>query len=116
VLPRLVATVACVGVVASLGASTPDPVPPQKNWSSIRSKNFYVIGDAGERNLRSVTLRLEQFREALGAFLPKAIAGTSGPITVIVFKSHKAFEPFKPLHEGKAQKFIAGYFQPARAM
>ena len=116
VLVRVSAAVATMGIVARLAAGAPEPVSPQKNWLSIRTKNFYLIGDSGERNLRSVALRLEQFREALGVVLPKVIAGTSAPITVIVFRSHKAFEPFKPLYEGKARKLIAGYFQGGRAM
>ena len=115
-LLRLIAAVAIAGACARPAAAGLEPASPQKNWSSIRSTNFYVIGDTGERNLRSVALRLEQFREALGAILPKTIAGTSGPMTVIVFRSHKTFEPFKPQYEGKARKFIAGFFQGGRAM
>jgi tetratricopeptide (TPR) repeat protein len=110
-------SVAAAGVLtAGLAAAADAPVTPQKNWSAVRTRNFSVIGDSGERNLRAVATRLEQFREALAVVIPKAVAVTTEPVTVIVFRNHKAFEPFKPVHAGKVKKFISGYFQGGRSM
>ena len=92
-----------------------DPMP-RAGWIGLKAPNFYVIGDVGQRDLREVTRRLEQFREAIGIIFPKAILSTSTPATVVVFKSHKSFEPVKPLYEGKVRKNIAGYFQPGRSL
>jgi tetratricopeptide (TPR) repeat protein len=92
-----------------------DPMP-RAGWIGLKAPNFYVIGDVGQRDLREVTRRLEQFREAIGIIFPKAILSTSTPTTVVVFKTHKSFEPVKPLYEGKVRKNIAGYFQPARSL
>ena len=53
----------CLSLSGAAVGAAGGAAPPQKNWSSIRSKNFYVIGDASDRNLRSVAARMEQFRE-----------------------------------------------------
>ena len=92
-----------------------DPIP-RAGWIGLKAPNFYVIGDVGQRDLREVTRRLEQFREAIGIIFPKAILSTSTPATVVVFKSHKSYEAVKPLYQGKVQKNIAGYFQPGRSL
>jgi tetratricopeptide (TPR) repeat protein len=96
-------------------AAAADPMP-RAGWIGLRAPNFYVIGDVGQRDLREVTRRLEQFREAIGIMFPKAILSTSTPATVVVFKSHKTFEPVKPLYQGKVRKNIAGYFQAGRSL
>ena len=108
--------VICLSLALPASAAAGAAAPPQKNWTSIRSRNFYVVGDTSERNLRSVAVRLEQFREALGVMLPKAISVASSPVTVVVFRSHKAFDPFKPLYQGTINKFVAGFFQQASPM
>ena len=92
-----------------------DPMP-RAGWIGLKAPNFYVIGDVGQRDLREVTRHLEQFREAIGIIFPKAILSTSTPTTVLVFKSHKNYEPVKPLYQGKIKKNIAGYFQPGRSL
>jgi tetratricopeptide (TPR) repeat protein len=92
-----------------------DPMP-RAGWIGLKAPNFYVIGDVGQRDLREVTRRLEQFREAIGIIFPKAILNTNTPTTVLVFKSHKSYEPVKPLYEGKVKKQVAGFFQPGRSL
>ena len=110
---RLLALAALV-LVAAPGASA-EPQARQ-GWTGLRAPNFYVIGDVSARDLREVTRRLEQFREAIGILFPKAVLSTSTPTTVVVFKSHKSYEPVKPLYNGKIERQIAGYFQPGRSM
>jgi len=92
-----------------------DPMP-RAGWIGLKAPNFYVIGDVGQRDLREVTRRLEQFREAIGIIFPKAILSTTTPTTVLVFRTHKNYEPVKPLYQGKIKKNIAGYFQPGRSL
>jgi len=91
-------------------------VRPRKGWLQLQSPNFLLIGDVGGRDLRQVAERLEQFREALGIMFPKAILTTPTPTTVIVFRSHKSFEPLKPVYQGKALSNIAGFFQAGPAI
>ena len=60
-------------------------------WISVRSKNFFLVGNAGEKEMRVVAVRLEQFREAFALLLPKVKFSSPVPTTVIVFKSDGAY-------------------------
>jgi tetratricopeptide (TPR) repeat protein len=74
-------------------------------WISIRSKNFVLVGNAGEKDLKRVGARLEQFREVFSRLFPKTNFNSPVPTTVIVFKSDSSYRPFKP------NANTAGYFQ-----
>ena len=80
-------------------------------WRGMHSKNFYLIGNASEKDIRQVATRLEQFREAFTTVFPSTRTAASQPITVIVFKNHASFEPFMPAHNGRITQ-VAGYFLP----
>lgn len=81
-------------------------------WLKVRSKNFYMIGNAGDKEIRRVATKLEQFREVFTRLLPKLKFDSPVPTTVIVFKSGKAFKPYKPVNStGKATDWVAGYFR-----
>jgi tetratricopeptide (TPR) repeat protein len=82
-------------------------------WLQVRSKNFNLIGNASEKDIRRVATKLEQFREVLRQVLNKANFNSPIPTTVVVFKNNAAYTPFKPIKaNGKTDKYIAGYFQP----
>jgi tetratricopeptide (TPR) repeat protein len=80
------------------------------SWLRIESKNFIIVGNASEKDLRQVGLRLEQFREAVSRFFIQPRRHHSIPITVIVFKDDTAYGPFKPLYQSKPLN-VSGYFQ-----
>jgi tetratricopeptide (TPR) repeat protein len=75
-------------------------------WISVRSRNFQLIGNAGEKDIRQVANRLEQFREVFTRLFPKAKFTSPVPTTVVVFKNDKSYSPFR------SSSNIAGYFQP----
>jgi tetratricopeptide (TPR) repeat protein len=111
---------ACVVILGWLIATTsfagPSPaVERQKNWVGLRSPNFTLLGDARPAEIRRVAERLEQFRDAFQTLFPKAIQAASRATTVVVFRNHRTFEPFKPQYEGKARA-VAGYFSPGEAV
>ena len=82
-------------------------------WVQVKSKNFVLIGNASEKEIRRVGTRLEQFRETFRNLFKTANLTGSIPTNVIVFKSASSYKPFKPLRgDGKADTGIAGYFQP----
>ena len=87
------------------------PVSAKDTWLSVRSKNFLLVGNASEKEIRQVGTRLEQFRYVFMQLFPKANLNTPVPTTVIVFKSDSSYRPFKPLYQGKTNDNIAGYFQ-----
>src|SRR5262245_20990617 len=83
-------------------------------WLKAQSAHFALIGDASEKEIHNVGMRLEQFREAFlqissQIFSPSVIE-SSVPITVIVFKNDSAYRPFKPLQQGKPSD-VSGHFQ-----
>jgi len=85
---------------------SPATVNAKDNWTSVRSKNFFLIGNGSEKEIKQVAARLEQFREVFTRVFPKIKFSTPVPTTVIVFKSESSFRPFKPGAN------TAGYFQP----
>lgn len=89
------------------------PAAAQDQWISARSTNFHLIGNAKEGEIRRVATRLEQFREVFVQLFPSLKYSSPVPTTVIVFRNEKAFRPYKPqTAEGKASKWVAGYFSP----
>ncbi len=75
------------------------------NWTSVRSKNFLLIGNTSDKEIRQVATRLEQFRETFSLLFHTAQINSPVPTTVIVFKSDSSYRPFKPGAN------VAGYFQ-----
>jgi tetratricopeptide (TPR) repeat protein len=96
-------TIALAFLLAVLG---PAGVEAKDNWTRVNSKNFTLIGNATDKDIRQVANRLEQFRAVFGLLFPTVKLGSPVPMTVIVFKSDSAYKPFKP------NPNVAGYFQP----
>lgn len=76
------------------------------NWVSVRTKNFLLVGNADEKSIRKVGLKLEQFRQVFTYLFPALKFNTPVPTTVVVFKNDSAYGPFKP------KPNTAGHFQP----
>ena len=83
-------------------------VVAKDTWISVQSRNFFLVGNASEKDIRQVGVRLEQFRDVFTRLFPKVQFSTPVPTTVVVFKSHNSFKPFK------SNPNIAGYFQPGQ--
>jgi predicted Zn-dependent protease len=75
-------------------------------WTSVRSRNFFLIGNASEKEIKQVGTRLEQFREVFTLLFKGMNFNATVPTTVVVFKSDSSYRPFKP------NANTAGYFQP----
>jgi tetratricopeptide (TPR) repeat protein len=71
------------------------------DWMRLKSANFTVEGDVGERQLREVARRFEEFRAVFGRLLPNARLVTPTPLTVVVFAFDREFKPVRPLFGGK---------------
>lgn len=80
-------------------------VVAKDTWISVRTKNFFLLGNGGEKDIKKVGLKLEQFREVFTHLFPNMRFNTPVPTTVIVFKSDSSYAPFKP------SRTTAGYFQ-----
>jgi tetratricopeptide (TPR) repeat protein len=102
---RALVAALCLLLLASHAADAKD------TWTGVRSKNFYLVGNASEKEIRQVATRLEQFRDVFTRLFTKASFNSPIPTTVIVFKNDDAYRPFKPVVDGKVNK-VAGYFLP----
>lgn len=93
-------------VVFLLLIATASTASAKDTWTSVRSQNFFLVGNASEKEIRQVATRLEQFRDVFTRLFGSRIKFTSPvPTTVVVFKSQSAYKPFNPSN-------AAGYFQP----
>jgi len=81
-------------------------VSAKDKWTSVRSKNFLMLGNASEKEIRQVGVRLEQFREVFSRLFTTLKIDSPVPTTVIVFKDDQSYRPFK------LNANTAGYFQP----
>jgi predicted Zn-dependent protease len=86
-------------------ASSFAPVSAKETWTRVQSKNFLLIGNASEKEIKPVGVRLEQFREVFARLFPSTKVNSPVPTTVIVFKNEQSYRPFKP------RENTAGYFQ-----
>src|ERR1700730_12574952 len=98
-------TLGLVSLICLLTTSSLINAIPKENWISVRSKNFLLVGNGSEKEIRHVATRLEQFRDVFAKLFTRANVSSPVPTTVIVFKSDSSYKPFKP----KAN--TAGFFQ-----
>ena len=89
------------------------PISAKDNWVKVTSKHFTLVGNASERDIRTVGTKLEQFRHVFSQLFPQVSVNSSVPITVVVFKNKSAYTPFMPVYNGKVSE-VAGYFQPGQ--
>jgi tetratricopeptide (TPR) repeat protein len=92
------------------------PAFSKDQWTKVQSKNFTLVGNASESDMRKIAFKLEQFRQTLSLILRKASISTPVPTTVVLFKSDDSFRPFKPRYQGKIKQNVGGYFLPGRFM
>ena len=79
-------------------------------WLKVQSKSFTLIGDAGEKEIRSVGARLEQFREA---FLQ--ISSQIFPTSVINLRSRSRSLSSKTIRRtGRSSRFTRANRQKCR--
>lgn len=109
---RLTVVIAIV-LYALLVLAASHPAEAKDTWISVRSKNFFLLGNASEKEVRQVASRLEEFREVFSRLLPQSAFTSSVPTIVVVFKSDSSYTPFKPVVDGKTIS-VDGFFQPGR--
>ena len=97
-------------VLISLVVAAERPVAAKDIWTSVRSKNFLLVGNANEKDIKQVAVKLEQFRDAVSRLLPRMKSSSPVPTTVIIFKNDNSYRPFK------LNTTTAGYFQPGPDM
>jgi len=78
----------------------------------VRSKNFQLVGNAAEKDIRRVAVKLEQFREVFRQIFSRINLSSPIPTNVVVFRDENTFRDFKPVNDdGTPRDWVAGYFQ-----
>jgi tetratricopeptide (TPR) repeat protein len=103
------ALLACVAACLPCATGSAQDVAPQEGWRRLVTPHFEILGPAGDASLRDVGERLERFRQALERMAPAAAVDGAGRVRVVVFPTHAAYEPFKPLYDGKAKSLVEGH-------
>src|SRR5271155_3474528 len=82
----------------------------ESQWVEVRSPNFSVVTDAGEKRGREVAMRFEQMRAVFGALMTKANVNLPVPLQIVAFRNTKEMRQVAPLFNGKPTQ-LAGLFQ-----
>jgi len=80
-------------------------IQAQDKWTKVQTKNFTLIGNGDELQVKQVAVSLEQFREAFARLFPNSKITTHVPTVVMVFKDKASFAPFM------VRESAVGYFQ-----
>jgi Flp pilus assembly protein TadD len=85
------------------------PAWSAENWILIKSPNFTVRTDAGEKRGREIALHFEQMRKIFETLIAGKIK-TNAPLDVIAFRNTKGLRSVSPLWKGKPVE-LAGFYQ-----
>ena len=82
----------------------------EPEWVEVRSPNFCVITDAGEKRGRDVAMRFEQMRAVFGTLMSNAKVTLPVPLQIVAFRNTKEMRQVAPIFHGKPTQ-VAGLFQ-----
>ena len=82
----------------------------EPEWVEVRSPNFTVITDAGEKRGRQAAMRFEQMRAVFGTLITQAKVTLPVPLQIVAFRNTKELRQIAPLFHGKPTR-VAGMFQ-----
>jgi Flp pilus assembly protein TadD len=97
-------------LVVVLFWSGPAVFAGEAEWVEVRSPNFSVVTDAGEKRGREVAMRFEQMRSVYGALITKSNVNLPVPLQIVAFRNTKEMRQVAPLFKGKPTQ-VAGLFQ-----
>jgi TPR repeat protein len=72
------------------------PVTARQDWIEVKSGNFTVMSNAGERNTRTLVWQLEQIRNVMVTLWPWAKPDLTKPLRVIAAKDENAMRALVP--------------------
>src|SRR3984957_11472689 len=101
---RIFFAVGCLVLLARL------KLVADSQWVEVRSPNFSVITDAGEKRGRDVALHFEQMRSVFGTLMTEANVNLSVPLQIVAFRNTKEIRQVAPVFNGKPVE-VAGLFQ-----
>jgi len=99
----------CAGVAFLLGMA-PSHAADQK-WVEVRSPNFAVATDAGERRGREIALRFEQMRRLFLQLIPRDKLRDTEALRIVAFKGHDELTQVTPMWRGKPVEMDGVYLK-----
>jgi tetratricopeptide (TPR) repeat protein len=98
------------GIVLVLGLALPSSGSKHENWVEVRSPNFVVVSNAGEKQARKAALQFEQIREVFRASLAVASKHPSPIITILAVKDEPSMRELLPEYWTKGHAHPGGLF------
>jgi tetratricopeptide (TPR) repeat protein len=81
-----------------------------ENWAEVRTTNFIVVSNAGEKQARKTAIRFEQIREVFRRSMAVASAHPSPVITILAVKDEDSMRALLPEYWAKGHSHPAGIF------
>lgn len=81
-----------------------------ENWVEVRSPNFIVVCNAGEKQARKAALQFEQIRTVFRDSLAAASGHPTPLITIFAVKDEKSLSELLPEFWVKGHSHVSGYF------
>ncbi|HXZ31879.1 MAG TPA: TonB family protein [Terriglobales bacterium] len=105
---RFCTAVAFSSLIVVLLSSLCQAKPP--NWLEVRSPNFIVVSNAGEKQARKAAVQFEQIRAVFRQAIAIASAGPSPVITVLAVKDETSMRELLPEYWAKGHSHPSGFF------
>ena len=91
----------------------PASASAKESWVEVRSPNFTVLSNAGEKEARRVADQFEQFREVFHATLPQFRVDLGKPLFIFAVKDEDSLKLLLPAYwETKGHMHPAGFYSP----
>ena len=85
------------------------PAAADAAWLQIRAGNVRFLSDASEADLRSTVERFDQFRDVISRAFPSVVTASPVPTVVVLFRSGRTFNAYKPAVDGHVVTGVRGY-------
>jgi tetratricopeptide (TPR) repeat protein len=96
-------------LLAALLAAPAEALPRRDDWLELRTANFTLFTNAGERNTRRIAADLERLRDVLAQLSPGVALNSPTPTYIFVFKNGSSFQPYQRTYGGKPLE-SSGFF------
>lgn len=81
-----------------------------ENWVEVRSENFIIVSNAGEKEARQTAMQMEQVRALFRRSLAVASQHKSPVITMLAVKNEDSMKELLPDYWAKGHAHLAGIF------
>ena len=108
--PQIAFAVALISLMATAATTAPAHALPKKEpWIELRTANFTLFSNAGEKTIRRVGADLERLRDALSQLVPGLALNSPSPTYIFVFRNGADFRPYQRTNGGQVIE-SGGYF------